>query len=250
VELAVLKSDSLDVRARLSRQRYQLVKLRDSSKTQKESFNRLLGRDLEVEFSVELEPLPAAEETDLAAAQKLALRQRPEVQEAQLQTKKAETEVRRGRAEYIPDLSAGFTYAAFPNVSFLPQNFALAGFLLQWQPFDWGEKRHKVRFLRDTAQQATLTERDTEQQILLDVSSKFRTLAEARLLLDTTSLVQQAQRESLRQTMNRYREKAVLLSGALQQQSALVQADSDYQDALAAFWKARADFDRALGREY
>jgi outer membrane protein len=250
VELAVLKSDTLDVRTRLSRQRYQLFKLRDSTRTQKESFNLLLGRDLKVEFSVELQPLPAAEEIDLAAAQKLALRQRPEIQGARLQTKKAEAEVRREHAEYIPDVSAGFTYAAFPNVSFLPQNFAIAGFLLQWQPFDWGEKRHKTRSLRDAAQQATLTERDTEQQILLDVNSKFRALAEARLLLDTTALAQQAQREMLRETMNRYREKAALLSDALQQQGATVLADSDYQNALAAFWKAKADFDRALGREY
>jgi outer membrane protein TolC len=250
VELAVLKSDSLDVRARLSRQRYQLVKLRDASKTQKETFNRLLGRHLDVEFLVELEPLPAAEEMDLAAAQKLALRRRPELQEARLQTKKAETEVRRERAEYIPDVSAGFTYAAFPNVSFLPQNFAIAGLVLQWQPFDWGEKRHKIRSLSDAVQQAALSERDTEQQVLLDVNSKFRALAEARVLLDTTVLVQQAQRETLRETMNRYRERAVLLSGALQQQGTMVQADSDYQNALAAFWKAKADFDRALGREY
>lgn len=249
-ELAVLKSDTLDVRARLSRQRYQLLKLRDSSKTQKESFNRLLGRDLEVEFSVELEPLPAADEIDLAAAQKLALRRRPEIQEARLQTKKAETEVRRERAEYIPDISAGFTYAAFPNVSFLPQNFAIAGFVLQWQPFDWGEKRQKTRSLRDAAQQATLAERDTEQQILLDVNSKFRALAEARMLLDTTALTQQERRERLAETMNQYREKAVLLSGALQQEAATIQADSEYQSALAAFWKAKADFDRALGREY
>ena len=250
VELAVLKSDTLGVRTRLSRQRYQLLKLRDSIKTQKESFNRLLGRDLRAEFSVELEPLPAAEEIDLATAQNLALRQRPEIQEARLQTKKAEAQVRREHAEYIPDVSAGFTYAAFPNVSFLPQNFAIAGFLLQWQPFDWGEKRHKTRSLRDAAQQATLAERDTEQQILLDVNSKFRALTEARMLLDTTSLAQQAQREALRETMNRYREKAALLSDALQQQGAMVQADSDYQNALAAFWKAKADFDRALGREY
>jgi outer membrane protein TolC len=250
VELAVLKSDTLDVRARLSRQRYQLVKLRDWSKTQKESFNRLLGRDLEVEFSVELEPLPAAEEIELAAAQRLALRQRPEIQEARLQTKKAEAEVRREHAEYIPDISAGVTYAAFPNVSFLPQNFAIAGFALQWQPFDWGEKRHKIRSLGAAVQQAALSERDSEQQILLDVNSKSRALAEARMLLDTVVLVQQAQRESLRETMNRYREKATLLSDALQQQGAMVQADSDYQNALAAFWKAKADFDRALGREY
>jgi outer membrane protein TolC len=250
VELAVLKSDSLDVRARLSRQRYQLVKLRDSGKTQKESFNRLLGRDLRTEFFVQLEPLPAPEEIELTAAQNLALRRRPEIQEARLQTKKAENDVRRQRAEYIPDIGAGFTYAAFPNVSFLPQNFAIAGFVLQWQPFDWGEKRHKIRSLSDVVQQATLSERDAEQQILLDVNSKFRALAEARMRLDTTALTQEAQRETLRETMNRYREKALLLSEALHQETAMVQADSDCQDALAAFWKARADFDRALGRKY
>ena len=250
VELAVLKSDSLAVRARLSQQRYELVKFRDASKTQKESFNRLLGRDLKTEFSVEVEPLPAVAEIDLAAAQSVALRQRPEIQEARLQTKEAETEVRRQRAEYIPDIGAGFTYATFPNVSFLPQNFLSAGFLVQWEPFDWGRKRHKANSLRAATKQSTLAERDTEQKILLDVNSKFRALAEARMLLDTTALTQQEQREKLRETMNRYGEKAALLSDALHQQGAAIQADSEYQSALAGFWKAKADFDRALGREY
>jgi outer membrane protein TolC len=83
VELAALKSDRLSVRARLSQQRYQLIKLRDASKTQKESVNRLLGRDLKTEFSVEVQPLPAAEEIDLALARSMALRQRPELEEAQ-----------------------------------------------------------------------------------------------------------------------------------------------------------------------
>ena len=250
VELAVLKSDSLAVRARLSQQRYQLVKFRDESKTQKESFNRLLGRDLKIEFSIEVEPVPAVEEIDLAAAQSLALRQRPEIQEARLQTKEAETEVRRQHAEYIPDISAGFTYSSFPNVSFLPQNFMSTGFLVQWEPFDWGRKRHKTNALRAATKQSMLAEHDTEQQILLDVNKKLRALAEARMLLDTTALTQQEQREKLRETMNRYAEKAVLLSDALQQQGAMIQSDSEYQSALSGFWKAKADFDRALGREY
>jgi len=82
------------------------------------------------------------------------------------------------------------------------------------------------------------------------VNKKFRALAEARMLLDTTALTQQEQREKLRETMNRYAEKTVLLSDALQQQGTVVQADSEYQSALASFWKAKADFDRALGREH
>lgn len=164
VEFAVLKSDSLAVRARLSQQRYELVKLQDASKTQKESFNRLLGRDLKLDFSVEVEPPPTIVELDLAAAQGVALRQRPEIREARLRTKEAETEVRRQRAEYIPDISVGFTYATFPNLSFMPQNFMSVGFLAQWEPFDWGRKRHKLNSLRAATKQSMLTERDTEQR--------------------------------------------------------------------------------------
>jgi outer membrane protein TolC len=250
VELAALKSDRLSVRARLSQQRYQLIKLRDASKTQQESVNRLLGRDLKKEFSVEVQPPPAAEEIDLALARSMALRQRPELEEAQLQTRKAETEVRRQRAEYIPDISAGFTYATFPNVSFLPQHFLSAGFLVQWEPFDWGRKRHKTNALRVAVDQSILAQRDAEQQILVDVDAKFRAVAEARMLLDTTAFEQEAQREKLRETANRYREKAVLLSEFLQQEQSLVQADTDYRSALAAYWRAKADFDRALGRDF
>src|SRR5215471_17682456 len=248
-EQAALKGDSLAVRAKLSQQRYQLLNLRDTSKTQKESFNRLLGRDLETEFEVEVQPLPRADETQLAEARDVALRQRPEIEQARLQTKKAETDVRRERAEYIPDVSASFTYASVPNVSFAPQNVLNAGFLLQWQPFDWGQKRHKAESLRDAGKQAVLTERDAEQQVLLDVNAKFRALAESRMLLDTSAVAQEAEREKLRVTTNRYAQRAALLSDVLQQEGAVAQADSDYQKALAAFWKAKASFDRALGKE-
>jgi outer membrane protein TolC len=248
-QLAALKGDSLAVRAKLSQQRYQLLNLRDTNKTQKEAFNRLLGRDLEAEFSVDVQPLPKTEEIELASARELALQQRPEIHQAGLQTKKAELDVRRQRAEYIPDVSASFTYVTFPNVSFVPQNVLNAGFLLQWQPFDWGQKRHKTASLQDAIKQATLAERDTEQQVLLDVHSKFRALAEARMLLDTAALAQEAEREKLRVMSNRYGQKAALLSDVVQQEGAVVQANSDYQNALAAFWKAKTSFDRALGKE-
>src|SRR5215469_15144360 len=102
------------------------------------------------------------------------MRQPPEIQEARLPVGSAPTAVRRQRAEYIPDISAGFTYASFPNVSFLPQNFLSTGFLVQWEPFDWGRKRHKANSLRAATKQSILAEHDTEQQILLDVNKKFR----------------------------------------------------------------------------
>jgi outer membrane protein TolC len=204
---------------------------------------------LDTEFTVDAEPIPKPEEIDLAEARKQAASQRTEIRESQLQTKKAEVEVRRQRAEYIPDVSVHFSYLSFPNVNFVPENIMQAGFLLQWQPFDWGQKRHKTEALRLEARQAALTEQDTGQQVILDVNSKFRGLAEARALLDTVAVSQEAEREKLRVVTNRYGQKAALLSDVLQQEASVAQADADYRKALAAFWKAKADFDRALGRE-
>lgn len=247
-EQAVLKGDSLTLKAKLSQQRYQLLMLRDALQSQKESLNQLLGRDLNAEFSVESQPLPSEVEIDLVAARREALGQRAEVRESRLQTRKAEVEVRRERAEYIPDISAGITYFSLPNVNFLPQNIVQAGFLLQWQPFDWGQKRHRIESLKDSVKQITLTGQDAEQQVMVDVNAKFRKLAEARALLDTTALAQEAEREKMRVVTNRYSQKAALLSGTLQQEAAVVQSDADYQKALAAFWIAKADFDYALGR--
>ena len=244
-----LKGDSLSVRAKLSQQRYQLFNLRDTEQTQKESLNRLLGRDLNTPFSVEVQPMPRPEEIDLQAACREAIEQRTEVREARLQAKKAETSVRQERAQYIPDVSATFTYVTLLNVSFAPQNILQAGFLLQWQPFDWGQKKHKSESLRDSANQATLSEQDAEQQVILDVNAKFRSLAEARALLDTTALSQEAEREKLRVVVNRYEQKAALLFVVLQQEAAVSAASSDYENAVAAFWRAKASFDRSLGRE-
>jgi outer membrane protein TolC len=156
--------------------------------------------------------------------------------------------VRRQRAEYIPDFSANFTYLSLPNVSLLPQNVVEAGFLLQWQPFDWGQKRHRIESLKDSVKQTNLTEQDAEQQVMVDVKAKFLKFAEARALLDTNALTQEAEREKMRVVTNRYGQKAALLSDVLQQEAAVVQADADYQKALAGFWSAKASFDYALGR--
>jgi outer membrane protein len=245
----VLKSDSLSVKAKLAQQQYQLLTLHDNLDTQKESLNRLLGRDLRTEFTVQAEAPPSQDEAMLSAAQAKALEQRPEMRQARLQTRKAELDVRRERAEYLPDLSAQVSYLSFPNLNFFPKNILSAGFLLEWQPFDWGFKRHKIDEFKSASKQASLTEHDAQQQILLDVNASFRKLAESRALLQVTSLAQEVEREKLRVVANRYQEKSALLTDALQQQSSLAQADMQYQQALSSFWTAKAAFERAVGEQ-
>jgi outer membrane protein TolC len=245
----VLQSDSLTVKAKLKQQRYHLLTAEDAFELQKQNLNRLLGRDLRTLFSVEMVPFGALVEWDLDTARKQALEHRPELRGARLQTKIAEMDVRREHAKYIPDLSLQVGYLGFQNVTFLPQNAGTVGFLFQWQPFDWGYKKHRIAELNATTEQKATAERDVEQRVLLDVEEKFRRLGEARLLLDALTDQREAEQTKLREVTDRYNQKAALVSDLMQQQAAVSQAEAQYQQALAGFWTARADFEKAIGME-
>lgn len=249
VQQTVLESDSLSVNSKLKQQRYQLLTSEDALEVQKQNLNRLLGRDLRTPFSVEMQSFGEPVEFDLEAARRQALEQRPEIREAQLQTKIAHMDVRRERAKYMPDLSLQVGYLGFQNVNFLPQNAGSVGFVFQWQPFDWGYKKHRVRELRATTEQKATAEQDVEQRVLLEVEDKFRKLGEARMLLDAQMDLRRAEQVRFREVTNRYNEQAALLSDLLQQQAALSHAEAQYQQALAGLWTARAEFEKAIGTE-
>src|SRR5262245_48754204 len=109
---ATLKVQSLQVKAQLANSQYQALQLQNGLASQKESLNDLLGRDIRTEFSVTPVPVPQGAETDLPTAQAQALAQRPEIKQAQLAVTGAEYGVRAKKAEYIPDVSVAFSYAA------------------------------------------------------------------------------------------------------------------------------------------
>ena len=245
----VLLSDSLSVKAKLKQQRYQLLTAENAVELQKQNLNRLLGRELRTPFSVEMLPFGEPVELDLDTARKQALEQRPELRGARLQTRIAELDVRREHAKYIPDLSLQASYLGFQNVNFLPQSAGIVGFQLQWQPFDWGYKKHRIAELKGATEQKATTERDLEQRVLLDVEEKFRKLGEARILLDALTDQREAEQTKLGEVTNRYNQKAALLSDLMQQQAAVSQAEAQYQQALAGFWTARANFEKAIGVE-
>src|ERR1700722_17707310 len=71
-QASVLKSDSLQVKAKLAQAQYQIIQLRDTLDTQKEQLNELLGRDVDVPFRTEAVPPMTATEMDLKAARQAA----------------------------------------------------------------------------------------------------------------------------------------------------------------------------------
>jgi outer membrane protein TolC len=246
---AALKADRLSVKAEVAKATYQLTTIEDTLADHKETLNHLFGRSVQTEFSVEPVPATLPEQEDLSAARAAALDHRPEMKLAANRVRQAQLATRSEKTHYIPDIAIQASYVSPASINFLPQNVGSVGAFLTWQPWDWGEKRHKVRQAALAEQQAGLSVEDTREQILVDVDSNFRHLREARAQLAVTEAIRDAETEKMRNQKEAYSQQSILLSDLLKQQSSLADAESQYHQAVLAYWSARADFQKTLGEE-
>jgi outer membrane protein TolC len=246
----VLKADLMDIETRLARTLESEAQLGDQQATYKEQLNQLIGRDVLTDFRVQSVFEAAGDIPDLEAARERALRQRPEVRQALLKQAQAEQDLHAKRAEYVPDVAAEFNGMSFVNFGryFPTQNYSV-GLSVSWEPFDWGRKKHEMAEKRRRIAQARNSHQDTLASVLIDVNEKYRQLRHSRSQLRVARLGQEAAIESLRVVKNKYAVENVLLKDVLQGQVTLEQSNSEYQQALASFWTARAEFERALGED-
>ena len=246
---SVLKSNSLDVKAKLAQAQYEVVQLSDTLQTQKEHLNELLSRDIDTPFRVQEVPPQTQQEMDLKVARQTALSQRPEVKEAVIDTERAEYDRKLARSQYIPDIGIAFHYLSPINTQILPENIASAGVEMRWDPFDWGKRRDDVRQKDITITQSKYQLDETRSQVLLDVDNTFRKLAEGRALLYVAEAARDAASEKLREVNDQFKKSAVLLRDVLEQEAAVSNANHQYEQSLLAFWSSKANFEKALGEE-
>jgi len=250
IQQAALKADHLAVQTRLAKVEYEQLELSNRLATQKEQLNTLLGRDVDTSFEVTGVPEFTSFETDLAAARKLALERRPELQQARLAIEQATLDRRIKKSEYIPDVSAGFVYLTPRNYApVIPKNFANVGVVVSWEFFDWGRKKHQLAEKDNAVEQTKNALKETEDEVLIDVGDKFRKLQQSGQALRVARLAENSARENLRVSTGQYKFQAVLLSNVLQSQASLAEATNEYQQALLAFWTAKAEFEKSLGED-
>lgn len=114
------------------------------------------------------------------------------------------------KSQYI---RIGIHYLFFSpfTIQGLPQNVNALGITLKWDLYDWGYKRHLLDEKQRTIEQSKLNLTETKSQVVLDLDNRFRKLREAR--------------------------------------AAVQVANTHLQQALAAFWTARSDFEKSLGQD-
>jgi len=248
-EKTVLRADALNVDAHLAKSRYELSVAENGLATQREALNQLLGRDVSTLFRVEFIPEQDTSDLTLDSARHAALVNRPECRQAQLKEKQAQYDRRLAKAEYIPDLSLSLRYQGTYNVQVLPQNVATAGFLLTWEPFDWGRRHNKVVEATKTIEQARNGIQETESKVAVEVGANYRKWYDASLLLKASRTAHEAAAEQLRVTGNKYKEQAALLKDLLQAQAQSSETNFQYQQALSSYWSAFAELRKAMGQE-
>jgi outer membrane protein TolC len=232
VQQVALKTDHMDVQTQLAKAEYQVLTLNNQLASQKEQLNNLLGRDVRTSFVV-TDAMESAQimmrETDLAHATQKALSQRPELREASLKLEQAKLDKRIKKSEFIPDVSLTVNYVStFSYSDFLPRSVA--------------EKEVSIK-------QADNQLQESQNQIVMEVNSRFRRMQEACQLLRVTKQAQTAARATVQMVTYRYRQDAVLLKDVLKAQASLADSNYEYQKALLSFWTAKADFEKAIGED-
>jgi outer membrane protein TolC len=244
-----LKSDGLDIQFRLAQEELTRTTTLNALDSQKEQLNQLMGRDVRTPFDVEGVSALSVLDVDVEAAQRHALESRPDVRQARLTVKQAEIDKRLTRADRIPEISAAVSYVSNFNIDIMPTNLATAGVKVKWEPFDWGRRSRELTTKERTLEQAKLAVRDAEDRAAVDISARFRTLNEKRALLRVTEMAQATAREKVRVKTNQYQVQAAMLPDVLQLRAELASSNDHYQQALLAFWTAKADFELAIGEE-
>jgi outer membrane protein TolC len=244
-----LESESLEVKARLGKAEYDEFKTKNEMATQKEKLNKLLGRDVETEFTVT--PVGSARPVTInpKEAEETALAQRPEVNAARLNIEFAENEVDIKKSKYIPEVGVQLQYTINPDIELLPENTSTVALFAKWEFFDWGRRQAEIAEKKKAVIQAKNLLDESESGVVIDVNTKIRKLEESAALIDVTEMEQAAARERLRVTMNRYRQESAILEQVLEAESSLEEKNKDYQEAVLGYWTARAELEKAIGEE-
>jgi outer membrane protein TolC len=246
----ILESDLLNADAQLLKIQNAINDADDTVASASERLNDLMGRDVHTQFRV---AAIGDADTDLATPEAMearALENRPDVKKAKLQVQQANYDARAKKAEYIPDLSLAFSYyttANFENV--FPSNVGTVGMSLQWEPWDWGRKRQEYAAKRVKEEQAKVGVTSTERAVLMEVRNACRQLENSRRQLALSNATERTARQKLREVQVQIERESALSRDLFQAQSDLAFADSQQQQALTAFWKARADLKKVIGEE-
>ena len=244
---AVPKADVLRAQVEVSNAQLALVRAENLIRLARGNMNLSLGRP--PEKPVEVAPaaqLPIRpEKMDLSLSLDQAVQSRPEIKGALKKIEVSQSNIQAAKSAYGPRLRAEGSYG-WRDSDFLPQDEDWAvGVILEWPLFTGYARKHRLaRAKADLSKEEAEAER-LKLAVRQEVWNAFSRVTEVYQTLETTQILVQDALESQRLSRERYEAGAGTITELLDAQTALarsqasrVEAEWDYQIALAQYKRA------------
>lgn len=235
---AALEADRLDASARLASTKLAALSANNALATAQDQLNYLVGKDVEV--------VDVVETTTMAEA---AAANRPDVREAELLVEQARLDWKLKHAERIPEIALMVSSATPFNNDRLPRNMTSAGITMSYEPFTWGRREAQLREKRHALEQAENALRDKRSAAEVEIAARLRKVEESAAQIAVRRLEAEAARERLRVTKTKFQQQAARLDEMFNANASLAQTAAREQEAISAYWTARADYEKAIGEE-
>jgi cobalt-zinc-cadmium efflux system outer membrane protein len=181
---------------------------------------------------------------DSTTLEQIALENRQELKAIQQQQLGQSATTKLAREFWLPDL----TFAIAKDYSTTGQALFTTGIALPLPVFYWQHSRGDIALSQHTEAELAATYRDTRAQVTQDVRAAYANASTAmRQVTFLRDELVPAAREAYRASSTSYGLGGSSALDVITARTALLQAEAQLADALAAGNTARADLDRALG---
>ncbi len=244
---AVPKADVLRAQVEASNAQLALVRAENLIRLARGNLNLSMGRPVEkpVELIPSAQPPIRPEQLNLSLSLDQAVQCRPEIKSALRKIEVSQSNIQAAKSAYGPRLRAegGFGWR---DSDFLPQDEEWSvGVTLEWPLFTGFARKHRLaRAKADLSKEEAEAER-LKLAVRQEGWNAFSKVTEAYQTLETTQTLVQDSLESQRLSRERYEAGAGTITELLDAQTALaraqgtrVEAEWDYQIALAQFKRA------------
>jgi len=197
-----------------------------------------------VELRENQEPPPP-----LTALTDVALRQRPEVVQAEAQVRVAQANVSIARISRRPRLDTSFGFNVSPNNPLQRSDFAV-GAAVSLPLFDAGLTHAREQEARTGVQSSSAQLEQTRRDVTAEVVEAYLNLVNARERLEASRLAVEAAQVNLEQTTARYERglAQITVVDLIQAQVQFANASNNAIQALYDIHLAQAQLNRAIGR--
>ena len=249
---AALESDVSSLNVRVSEARQKKIRARNAIQEARVALKTLLGFESEAPLQVAKQKTNSVDRSmpNKQDAIQTALSERPEYTGARFRVKALRKRLAAAKGENYPTLQAFGTYG-HDNDTFEyteQKDSWTAGVELSYNLFSGFSTQEKIREARYELREARMNLRKIRLKIRKDVQSAVIRLKNRLAELDVTETSTASAKDALNVVEQQYEEGAVPVTRYLEAETDLTRSRSKQKNALYAVRKARANLERALGK--